>query len=149
MKNLRYKALFMTANLAIFFSACSQDIKKIPEKEVNKQQVEIAVNFASNFFSGLKAGNAYEFKDEAIDIIKTSMTAENQLKFYDYIKNLYGDFESLEYAETWRQETSGMNIYRLKATFSNAKKLVEIRIVLDGNNKIAGIFQKIWSDILA
>jgi hypothetical protein len=142
-------SLILGACLIFSLNSCSQDFKKIKDAETDKNKVLIAQNFASEFFTKLKNGEEYHFKDEAIDAIKTQFTAETQKSVYQQIKTQFGDFQSLEYAETWIQSNSkSLNIFRFKADFENSTKKLEIRVVLNESDKIAGFWIKPWSDML-
>jgi hypothetical protein len=123
----------------------SQGHEKLPEDQVNKVQTDIAKNFAHNFFSTLKNGKTYEFKDEATEILAQSLTPEKQTQFYQYFSGEFGTYQSLEYAETWKysgQET--MIIVRFKGICDGDKVTPEIRVVLDKDNKVAGFWLKPW-----
>jgi hypothetical protein len=130
-------------------NSCSQDFKKLSNSEVDKNTVKVAQDFASNYLNKLKNGDTYIFKDEAIDVLKNQLTAENQKLVYQQLKNQFGDFKSLEYAETWVQGNSkSIQIIRLKSVFEKSNKNLEIRVVINDVGKIAGFWIKPWSDML-
>ena len=109
---------------------------------------EIANDFASNYLNTLKNGKTYIFRDEAIDAIKNQLTEENQKIMYQQLKSQFGDFQSLEYAETWVQNNNkSIQIIRLKGNFEKSNKNLEIRVVLNDSNQIAGFWIKPWSDM--
>ncbi|MBK7710148.1 MAG: hypothetical protein IPN67_19150 [Bacteroidales bacterium] len=135
--------------LIVAFNAFSQDFKKLSDPETDKNKLKIAQNFASDFLTKLKNGEEYKFKDEAIDPIKNQFTAETQKLVYQQLKTQFGDFQSLEYAETWIQSNSkAITIYRFKGEFDKSTKKLEIRVVLNEADKIAGFWIKPWSDML-
>jgi len=131
-----------------YLNSCSQDFKKLDDSEVDKNKVKIAQDFASNYLTKLKNGEVYKFQDEAIDAIKNQLTEENQKIVYQELKDKFGDFQSLEYAETWAQSSSKLQIIRFKGTFDKSNKKLEIRVVLNESDKIAGFWIRPWSDML-
>ena len=136
-------------SLVFCLNSCSQDFNKISDSEVNKENLQIAQNFATNYLTKLKNGEYYQFEDEAIDALKNQLTEENQKAVYQQLKNKFGDFKGLEYSETWVQgKSSSIQIFRFKSDFANSKKKLEVRVVLDDSKKIAGFWIKPWSDML-
>lgn len=135
--------------LFLQFNSFSQDFKKLSMVEADKGKTKIARDFASDFFTKLKANETFQFKEEAIDLIKNQLTAENQKAIYQQLKNQFGDFKSLEYAETWIQGGNKfVQIVRLKSNFEKSNRSQEIRVVVNESNKVAGFWVKPWSDML-
>ena len=140
--------LFITGVL-ITLNSYSQNFKKIDESEANSKKVLIAQKFSNDYLTKVKNGSYYEFKDEAIDAVKNGFTEQSQKTFYEQLKAQFGEFQSLVYAETWIQEgNTTMKIFRFKSDFAKSNKKLEIRVVLDSNDKIAGFWIKPWSDML-
>jgi|WetSurMetagenome_2_1015567.scaffolds.fasta_scaffold412744_2 hypothetical protein len=145
------KSITLLLGVYILFSldSCSQDFKKLNAPDVDSKKVLIAQKFANDYLTTLKKGSYYQFKDEAIDILKNQLTEQNQKAIYQQLKNQLGDFQSLEYAETWIQSSNpSLNIFRFKSDFEKSNKKIEIRVVLDKSDKIAGFWVKPWSDML-
>ena len=141
--------LVLGACIIFCLNSCGQDFKKSDDSEVDKNKVKIAQDFASGYFTKLKEGGFYSFKDEAIDALKNQLTEQNQKSIYQQLKEEYGDFESLEYAETWVQgNNNSLQIVRFKSDFEKSNKKLEIRVVLNESEKIAGFWIKPWSDML-
>lgn len=139
--------------LAILFlfalSSCSQDLRKLKDSETDSKRVELAKQFANSFFTELKNGSFYKYDDNAIPELMNQMTEANQKALYGQLKDQFGDFVSAEYAETWIQgENKTVQIFRLKSEFSKCNDKLEIRVVLNEANKIAGFWIKPWSDML-
>lgn len=130
-------------------SACSQDFEKMEENDVDQQKVGLAKKFADDFFTVLKDGKTYEFHDEAIEALSKNLTPQAQKDVYQYIKDQFGDYQSLEYVEAWKSSgAQNMIIVRFKANCDTDKEKPEIRVVLDKDNKIAGFWIKPWIDEL-
>jgi hypothetical protein len=142
-------SLILAACFIFSFKSFSQDFRKLNDSETDKNKVKIAQGFASDFLTKLKNGEIYQFQDKAIDYIKNQFTGENQKLVYQQIKTQFGDFQSLEYSETWIQGNSkANNIFRFKGDFEKSSKKLEIRVVLNESDKVAGFWIKPWSDIL-
>lgn len=141
---------FILGFLLVFcLNSCSQDFKKISDSELNKENLQIAQDFATNYLTKLKNGEYYQFQDEAIDALKNQLTEENQKTVYQQLKNKFGDFQDLEYTETWIQGSSNsIQIFRFKSDFEKSNKKLEVRVVLNDSKKIAGFWIKPWSDML-
>lgn len=136
-------------SLIFCLSSCSQDLKKLPDSEVDKNQVKIAQDFATDLLTQLKDGGYYKLQDEAIDAFKNQFTESFQKMFYQQLKEQIGDFKNIEYVETWVQGgNNSMPIFRFKGDFEKSHKKLEVRVVLFDSQKIAGFFIVPWSDML-
>ena len=145
------KSISLLLGACIIFSlnSCSQDFKKLNDSEIDKNKVYIAQKFASDYLTKIKNGEEYQFQDEAIDAIKKQLNGETQKLVYEQLQTQFGDFQSLEYAETWIQSNSkSINIFRFKGEFEKSTRKLEIRVVLNESDKIAGFWIKPWSDML-
>lgn len=77
------------------------------------------------------------------------MTADVQKQSYQQLKQQFGDFQSLTYSETWIQKDNlNLHVIRFKGKFEQSEELLEIRVVLNAENKIAGLWIKSWKDNL-
>lgn len=142
-------ALIFGLSIFLGLSSFGQDFKKLTESEVDKSKLKIAQDFAKNYLTKLNKEEVYEFKDEAVDIVKNSLTADNQKSVSQQTKSLFGDFKSLEYAETWIQSSNkSILIVRFKGDFEKSNRKLEIRVTLNGSDKIAGFWIRPWSDIM-
>jgi 16S rRNA C967 or C1407 C5-methylase (RsmB/RsmF family) len=141
--------LFLGLTLFLSVTSCGQDLSKLDDTKKDTKKVKIAEDFANAFFTKLKEGSFYQFKDEAIDMMKNSFTEQTQKTVYSQLKAQFGEFESQSYAETWVQKSNGSDhIIRLKGKFSKSVKMLELRIVVNEENKLAGFWIKPWSDML-
>jgi hypothetical protein len=137
------------ALLLISHSAYSQDFEKLAGDNVDKTRIGIAEKFSNNFYSALAKGNHYEFKDEATDALKNALPPTDQKTIYEKVKSEHGDYQSIAYGETWVLKSNpAIKIIRFHGTFSKQTQPVEIRVVLDKADKIAGFFIKPWSSAL-
>jgi len=139
--------LFIIALIFILIPAYCQGFEKLPEEQVNQSQTELAKNFAHNFFSALKDGKAYECQNEVTEVLCESLPPEKQNQLYQYFKEQFGIYQSLEYVETWKYSREEiMIIVRFKGICDQSKEIPEIRVVVDKDNKIAGFWMKPWEE---
>jgi hypothetical protein len=141
--------LLFSACLLIGSSSFSQNFEKLSDDKVDQNKVKLAKDFADRYFTAAKDGKTYEFQNDATAALIQGFTPEVQKQVYLDIRSKYGDYKSLEYAETWKY-TAGeiMMVVRLKGVFSNSPDKPEIRIIIDGANKVAGFWYKPWADEL-
>lgn len=144
---LKFQHLFL---IIVFFfiviPASCQGYEKLSEEQVNPIQTELAKNFAHNFLSTLKDGKSYEFHDEATEVLIKNLTPEVQTQLYKYIIEQFGEYQSLEYAETRIHTPGKVTIVRFKGICDKSKGTPEIRVVLDVDNKIAGFWLRPWEE---
>jgi hypothetical protein len=141
--------LFIIISLFIFAPSYSQAYEKLSEDKVDQNKVLLAKNFADKFFSTIRDGKTYECKDEATEILSQGLTPEVQKQVYQDIQGKFGDYKSLEYAETWKYSgAETMTIVRFKGIFSKSNEIPEIRVVIDEANKVAGLWYKAWTEEL-
>lgn len=143
------KLVLLGISLIFSLTAYSQNFKKLSDSEVDENKVKIAQDFATDYLMQSKNGGYYKFQDEAIDALKNQLTEQNQKTIYQQLKAQFGDFKSLEYAETWVQgNDNSFQIIRFKSDFDKNVEKLEVRVVLDDSQKIAGFWIKPWSDML-
>lgn len=133
---------------ATSFYGCSQDFQKISPEEVGRNKIKIGKEFNDKLYGALKRGEIYDFSNEATEEVKRQITPELQKSIYKQVKDKFGDYVSSEYAEAWVQKNNtNYKILRYKGQFSESDTKLELRVVLDDTNKIAGFFIKPWSDM--
>ena len=149
-KNNRLIIISLTLMIAsILLISCKSEFKKLPENKTDKSKTEFAAGIATSYFMTLKNGNSYDFENNAIKDFTEKMTPSFQKQTYDQVKNTFGNFESLKYSGTWvEKENNDFQIIRLKGKFEQHKTPLEIRVVVNNSNKIAGLWVKPWKDNL-
>ena len=150
MKHQRNHLIMLIFLVVLSHSATSQELfKKVSEDATDKSIIELATKTASSFFDALKQGNYFDFSDVATKIFSDSMTPAVQKQTYSQLKNQFGEYESLTYSETWvTNDIKGVQVIRFKGNFENITDQLEIRVVLDSSNRIAGLWVKLWKDNL-
>lgn len=148
MKTMLKTPFFFTV-LLFAMTACAQDFQKLPDDDVSKEKIKRGKEFSDRFYATLNSGKTYEFHDDGTPEMKKSLTPEVQRNVYQQVKEKNGDYQSVEYSEAWIQKNNPQyTILRYKGTFSKSNTKLEIRVVLDKDNKVAGFWVKPWSDIL-
>ena len=145
------KNFTLILSLILFFCLDSfgQAFMKLEQGEVDAKKVEIAKKFAGDYLTQAKNNSYYQFKDEAIEVLKTQLTEERQKAGYQQLKDNFGDYKSLEYANTWIQKGNAVyKIYRFKGDFERDINKLEIRVILNGSDQVAGFWIKPWIDEL-
>lgn len=129
----------------VVLAATASKYKPVPEKEVNIQQRDRAKTIASDILTKWLNGKYEPFPDDFDEEVKKISTPEAQKVAADRIKELFGDYKGLEYAETVISPIlPGVVFYRFKGTFSSAKEKPEVLVVFDGTGKITGFWVKPW-----
>jgi len=149
MKILNVQRLsLISALLLLFLANCSFSYKKLPEIEVNPRQKILAGEIALRLLSAWKMGDYQELGPEATIPMQRGLTPEKQQQAYESIAARFGDFESLEYAETWiSKKASPLMIYRFRGDFESGATL-EIRVVMDSRDRLSGFWIKPWRRML-
>lgn len=146
---MKSNVLLLGLSLLLSLNSFSQGYKKLSDSEVDKNKVKTAQDFATDYLNQAKEGTYYKFKNEATDALKSQLTEQNQKIVYSQLKGQFGDFQNLEYAEAWVQgNNNSMQIIRFKSEFEKSYKKLEVRVVIDDANKVAGFWIKPWSDML-
>ncbi len=132
--------------LSVAFNVFSQKPTKLSDPD--KDNIAIAEKFANSYFELVKKDQYYAFTNEATDQVKHSLTEDLQKNVYKQLSGQFGEFNSMEYVETWTRAGTNLKIHRFKADFNESVKKLEVRVVLDQSDKIAGFFVFPWSDML-
>ena len=74
-------------------------------------------------------------------------TAEVQRQNHQTIRLLFGAFEGLDYIETrYMDSQPHLLIHRFKGRYGAASRPPEVRVVLDRDGRLAGLWIKPWQD---
>lgn len=122
-------------------------IKGEPD-QIPENYGQTAQDLAGKLLNGQKTGNIYMLTDqEATPEMVKGLTEAMQVASYESIKQLYGDFISLEFVETWTLQISEQYfVYRFKGNFSETKDTPEVRVVMNESGKISGFWLRPWKD---
>ncbi|WP_343485769.1 hypothetical protein [Allomuricauda sp. d1] len=146
MKTVIYRVLIFFALTSV---SCQTKYIEVDETEIDRETLELARNLSNKILTEQRNGGFYSLNEkEATTQMINGLSESVQKESYKTIKNLFGDYEGLKF-ESLMVGTDEKNymIYRFMGDFeSNAA--IEIRTVLDAENKLAGFFIKPWSDKL-
>jgi molybdopterin-guanine dinucleotide biosynthesis protein A len=135
--------------LAVIVSTVSAEspFKPLPAAEVNQSQKDKARKIAVHLLTAWRERRFEPLSTDYSSRMKEVMTSAAQEKAYYSLKALFGDFKSLQYAETViAPNLPEFIIYRFRGTFSDAKEKPEVRVVFDKKGKVAGFWVKHWKD---
>jgi hypothetical protein len=143
----RSVARVVVAGLVVLATGCS-GFEKVPEGDVDASQKAVAQRIGTKLWEGCRTGQHEPLaEDEAIPQMREGLTPQKMAGACASAKGQFGDFVSMDYAETYKPKMGSMRIYRFKGNFSNASTPPEIRVVMDGS-KLSGFWIKPWSDTL-
>jgi len=133
--------------LAASTAACNGALERVPEADVDATQKATAQRIATKIYEGCKSGQHDALgADEAIPEMRDGLSPAKQKATCDSVGTMFGDYVSMDYAETWKSKVTSLRVYRFKGHFSKGNAAPEIRVVLDGSNKLSGFWLKPWTD---
>ena len=148
MKSLSTFLSIAILGISIMGSAQAQFVKLDPGK-ADQEQLAFAIRIATSYFETLKSGKSFDFSKYASKEFSDQMTPELQRQAYEQLKSSFGEFKSLEYAETWTlEDPNTMFVIRMKGTFEGSQEPLEIRVVVNNSNKVMGLWLKPWVEDL-
>ena len=115
---------------------------------VQSDQRHLAEQLATRILQGHEQGRFEALKpEEAIEDFRTGFTAEVQRHNHQTIRQLFGAFEGLEYVETRSMDSQPhLLIHRFKGRYGTASSVPEVRVVLDRDGRLAGLWIKPWQE---
>ena len=145
--------LICTISAAPLLTGCARKpespFKPIPASALDQTQLQTAERVGFRTLSGWRDGTFEPLSDDFTQQMKDALPSRTQREAYGQIKAGFGDFQSMEFAEAVAsEELPNMVVYRFRGTFSETKSRPEVRVVLDGHNKVSGFWCKLWMDTL-
>ena len=125
---------------------CNGALERLPEGDVDAAQKATAQRLATKIYEGCKTGQHEALGEEAIPEMRGALTPEKQKATCQSVATMFGDYVSMDYAETWKSKVTSLRVYRFKGHFSKGNATPEIRVVLDGSGKLSGFWLKPWTD---
>jgi hypothetical protein len=146
MKKTIITAILLCFSTVVAFS--QQSYEKLPQDQVSQTELRLAISLGEKLLLGQKSGNIYLLSEgEATPQVAGGLTEGVQQSSYESIRSMYGDYESMKFAEAWKLEADQpYTIYRFKGTFDATSDSPEIRMVLDREKKLAGFWIGPWAD---
>lgn len=147
------KKTLITAALVLAFTtgALAQvSYQKLDEGQIVQTELRQAISLAEKLLLGQKSGEIYILsEEEAIPEVAKGLTDGVQASSYENISSMFGDYESMQFAEALTMKTDQVyTLYRFKGTFSETSEKPEIRVVLNKEGKLAGFWIRPWEDDL-
>ena len=148
MRTVRAMKILGTAVALSTLLACSTQFEKVPEVDVDAQQKVAAQALATRIYEGCRTNTHTPLSEsEAIPEMRDALTPAKLTATCTSITTQFGDYQSLDYAETWKPGSGGLRVYRFKGHFSRSTDTPEIRVVMDGT-KLSGFWLKPWAAAL-
>ena len=117
---------------------------------VQSDQHQRAAQLATRILEGHEQGR-FEIlsTEDAAEYFRIGFTAEVQRRNHQTIRQLFGAFEGLDYIETrYMDSQPHLLIHRFKSRYKAASRPPEVRVVLDRDGRMAGLWIKPWQDEL-
>ena len=123
----------------------SQPVVSVP---VQSEQRHLAEQLATRILQGHEQGRFESLKpEEATEDFRKGFTAEVQRRSHQAIGLLFGDFEGLDYVETRSIDSQPhLLIHRFKGRYGAASSAPEVRVILDRDGRLAGLWIKPWQE---
>ena len=85
--------------------------------------------------------------EDATEKFRRAFTAEVQRHSHQNIRKLFGAFEGLDFVETRSIENQPhLLVHRFRGRYGAASQAPEVRVVLDRDGKLAGLWIKPWQE---
>ena len=122
---------------------------KEPEMQhlrTESEQRHLAAQLATQILQAHEQGRFEALgPEEATDKFRRAFTAEVQRHSHQQLRQLFGTFEGLDFVETHSIESQpNLLIHRFRGRYSTASP--EVRVVLDQDGKLTGLWIKPWQE---
>lgn len=142
---IRFFAAFLVVSL---FSYCGPAYEQVPTAEVDQTEAAKAKALGLKILNACERANYPTLSPaEATLIMVEGMTTEKQREACDYLQQTFGKFLDLSLGEVLRSVGSNdFRIYRYKGSFEGTDEIAEIRITLNKEGKMSGIWTRPWRE---
>ncbi len=122
--------------------------RTVASAPVQSEQHHLAERLATRVLLGHEQGRFEALgPEEATGDFRRGFTEESQRRSHQTIRQLFGAFEGLDFVETRSTEDQPhLLIHRFKGRYGAASGPLEVRVVLDLEGKLAGLWIKPWQD---
>ncbi len=119
----------------------------IASAPVQSEQHHLAAQLATQILQAHEQGRFEALGPEATESFRKAFTAEIQRHSYQQIRQLFGTFEGLDFVETHSIENQPhLLIHRFRGRYGAASQAPEVRVVLDRDGKLVGLWIKPWQE---
>ena len=123
-------------------TAVPQTVASAP---VQSEQHHQAAQLTTQILQAHEQGRFEALGPEATESFRKAFTAEIQRHSYQQLRQLFGTFEGLDFVETHSIENQPhLLIHRFRGRYSTASP--EVRVVLDQDGKLVGLWIKPWQE---
>ena len=124
-------------------TAASQTLASAP---VQSEQRHLAAQLATQILQAHEQGRFEALGPEkATESVRKAFTAEFQRHLHQKSRQLFGTFEGLDFVETrFMESLPHLLAHRFKGRYSTTSP--EVRVVLDQDGKLDGLWIKPWQD---
>lgn len=143
------KKVFVINLILVLLLGCSESkFDTVPPEEVDLVQKSLAESLATDILNSMKSGEFKQLGEDATLSVQKGLSPDKQKAVYEQVKGMFGEFNSLEYYETCvPKDGTFLTVYRFRGIFTSSAP-PEIRVVINGNNKLSGFWIKPWKDDL-
>ena len=122
--------------------------RTVASVSVQSDQHHRAAQLTTRILQGYEQGRFEALKpEEATGDFRKGFTAEVQRRSHQAIRLMFGAFEGLDYVETrYTDSQPHLLIHRFKGRYGGASRPPEVRVVLDRDGRLAGLWIKPWQD---
>ena len=115
---------------------------------VQSDQHHLAAQLATRILQGHEQDRFEALgPEEATESFRNGFTAESQRQSHQAIRQLFGAFEGLDYVETRSIDSQPhLLIHRFRGRYGAAAQAPEVRVILDREGKLAGLWIKPWQE---
>ena len=113
---------------------------------VESDQHLLAAQLATRILQGHEQGRFEVLgPEEATESFRNGFTAEVQRQSHQAIRQRYGAFEGLDYVETLSLAAQpNLLVHRFRGRYGAESRAPEVRVILDRDGKLAGLWIKSW-----
>jgi len=132
---------------AIAHAQTSPAFTPVPAAQIDEARKDKASRIATATLANWSRGQFAPLTDDFTAQMQASLTPEAQQMAIGNIRAMLGDLQSLAFAKAVSTPSMpGFVVYRFKGAF--AKEPGEVRVVLDQQGKVAGLWVKPWQDMM-
>ncbi len=115
---------------------------------VQSEQHLLAAQLATRILQSHEQGRFETLgPEEATEGFRSGFTAEVQRRSHQAVRQLFGEFEGLDYVETrFIEAQPHLLIHRFRGRYGAASRAPEVRVILDREGRLAGLWIKPWQE---
>lgn len=141
--------VFITWTPTMVAAQADDSFKALPAGQIDQTQKNKAAQIASATLTNQFKGKFEPLSDDFTQQMKEALPPERQKEVINSIRGKLGEFQSMEFVEAVAsQAMPGIIVYRFKGKFSKSPEIPEIRVAMDQQGKVAGLWIVPWKDKL-